>query len=46
MPDQQDEMSRRRFLKLGVAGAFGVATAFLDGCGGMEDEDDEDDDDD
>ncbi len=46
MPDQENALSRRSFLRLGLVGAFGVATAFLDGCAGAEDDDEEDDDED
>jgi hypothetical protein len=34
------EMSRRGFLKLGLAGISAAALLFLSGCGGEEDDDD------
>jgi hypothetical protein len=37
-------MSRRGFLKLGVAGIWAVALLFLSGCLGGEEDDDDDDD--
>jgi hypothetical protein len=40
------EMSRRGFLKLGLAGVVGAALLLVAGCVGEEEEDDEDDDDD
>jgi hypothetical protein len=39
------EMSRRSFLKRGLAGVVGVALLLVAGCVGEEDEDDDDDDD-
>ena len=39
-----EKMSRRGFLKLGVAGIWAAALLFLSGClGGGEEDDDEDD---
>ena len=41
----QEEISRRSFLRLGFAGVSGVVLLFLSGClGEEEDEEDEDDD--
>ena len=40
------EMSRRGFLKLGLAGVVGAALLLVAGCGGEEEDDDNDDDDD
>ena len=41
----QEEISRRSFLKLGLAGVSGAVLLFLSGClGEEEDEEDEDDD--
>jgi hypothetical protein len=40
------EMSRRGFLKLGLAGLVGAALLLVAGCVGEEEEDDDDDDDD
>lgn len=39
-------MSRRAFLKLGVAGMSGAVALFVSGCGAGEEEDDGEDDDD
>ena len=36
-----EEFSRRSFLKLGFAGILGVALLFLSGCIGEEQDDDE-----
>ena len=38
-----DMMSRRGFLKLGVAGIWAAALLFLSGCLGGEEDDDDDD---
>ena len=43
--EDQEEISRRSFLKLGFAGVSGAVLLFLSGCLG-EEEDDEDEDDD
>ncbi len=43
--EDQEELSRRSFLKLGFAGISGAALLLLSACLG-EEEDDEDDDDD
>ena len=43
--ESNKEISRRSFLKLGLAGISGAALLLLSGCLG-EEEDDEDDDDD
>jgi hypothetical protein len=43
--EDQEELSRRSFLRLGFAGVFGAVLLFLSGClGEEEDEEDEDDD--
>jgi hypothetical protein len=39
------EMSRRGFLKLGLAGVVGAALLLVAGCVGEEEEDDDEDDD-
>lgn len=41
-----DEMSRRAFLRLGVAGVSGAVALFVAGCGGADEEEDEEEDDD
>ncbi|MEW6636110.1 MAG: hypothetical protein AB1425_04760 [Actinomycetota bacterium] len=47
MPEIPDEiMSRRRFLKLGVATIPAAAMIFLSACGGEEDEDEDEEEDD
>jgi hypothetical protein len=40
------DISRRSFLKLGLAGISGAALLLLSGCLGEEEDDDEDDEDD
>lgn len=45
MPDTDEKMSRRTFLKLGVVGISTTALAFVAGCGGEEDDDEEEEDD-
>ena len=40
-----EEVSRRSFLKLGFAGILGVAVLFLSGCIGEEQDDEEEEDD-
>ena len=42
----REKMSRRVFLKLGVAGISAAAALFLSACGGGEEEEDEGDDED
>jgi len=42
---RNEKMSRRGFLKLGVAGIWAVGLLFLSGCLGGGEEDDDDDDD-
>ena len=44
--ETRQEMSRRGFLKFGLASISGVAMLFLSSCGGEQDDDDEGDDDD
>jgi hypothetical protein len=44
--ESNKEISRRSFLKLGLAGISGAALLLLSGCLGEEDGDDEDDEDD
>ena len=44
--ETRQEMSRRGFLELGLAGISEAALLFLSGCGGEEDDEDEGDDDD
>lgn len=39
-------LSRRDFLKFGVAGISAMALLFLSGCGGEEDDDDDEEEDD
>lgn len=41
-----EKMSRRGFLKLGVAGIWAVSLLFLSGCGGGEEDDDGEEEDD
>ena len=43
--ETRQEMSRRGFLELGLAGISAAALLFLSGCGGEEDDDEGDDDD-
>lgn len=45
MPDTEEKMTRRAFLKLGVVGISATALAFVAGCGGEEEDDEEGDDD-
>ncbi len=42
----QEKISRRGFLKLGLASISATAVLFVAGCAGEEDDDDDDDDDD
>ena len=44
--ESNKEISRRNFLKLGLAGISGAALLLLSGCLGEDDGDDEDDEDD
>ena len=40
----RQEMSRRGFLKLGLAGISAAVMLFVSGCAGEQDDDDDDDD--
>ena len=42
----QEKISRRGFLKLGLASISATAVLFVAGCAGEDDDDDDDDDDD
>ncbi len=42
----QEQISRRGFLRLGLASISATAVLFVAGCAGEEDDDDDDDDDD